>query len=40
MEKATEILELIKKAENGDAKALAEAESKLQAILRTESWER
>jgi Xaa-Pro aminopeptidase len=40
MLKAREILELIKKAQNGDSKALAEAESKLQSIIETRSWER
>jgi hypothetical protein len=40
MQKAAETLELIKKARNGDYGALAEAESKLQAILKTETWER
>jgi len=40
MLKATEILELIKKAENGDSGALAAAGSKLQAIITTKSWER
>jgi hypothetical protein len=38
-QKATEILELIRKAKNGDPEAFAEAESKLMAILRTEIWE-
>ena len=39
-QKAAEILELIKKARNGDLEALSEAQSNLQAILKTETWER
>jgi hypothetical protein len=40
MEKASEILRLVEKAKNGDNKALAEAESRLQAILEARKWER
>ena len=40
MLKADEILKLVEKAKNGDSEALSEAESKLQAILKTEIWER
>jgi Xaa-Pro aminopeptidase len=38
-QKAADILELIRKAKNGDLEAFAQAESKLMAILRTETWE-
>ena len=39
-QKVLEISLLIEKARNGDPNALKEAGSKLQALLRTESWER
>lgn len=37
--KAAEILQLIVKAKRGDAEALLEAESKLEAICQRASWE-
>jgi hypothetical protein len=38
--KAEEILKLVETAKKGDLRALDEAEVKLQAILKTKSWEK